>query len=161
MDMVSGKEGEWVNNLLQYHCKHNRIVAKLERAEINPKKRSNINPYDSSSDVFKINLVYKDAKGSEHELKWIIKVTRSDVNDTADKLLRHEKQVFSRLMGDLINMVKQRGAGRTEGSRLRATDLLKTPEFIFEESSHQVLLYECKLVMVLVKLKLRKSRKDF
>jgi hypothetical protein len=82
-------------------------------------------------------IVYKDAKGVEHELKWIIKVTRSDVNETADKLLRHEKQVFSRLLGDLVNMVKQRGAGRAEGARLSATEVLKTPEFIFEESSHQ------------------------
>ena len=138
MDMVSGKEGDWVNNLLQNHCKHKRIVAKLERAEVNPKKRINTSRYDSSTDVFQINLVYKDAKGGEHELKWIIKVTRSDVNETADKLLRHEKQVFSRLMGDLINMVKQRGAGRAEGARLSANELLKTPEFIFEESSHQV-----------------------
>ena len=143
MEMVSGKEGEWVNNLLQYHCKHNRVVAKLERAEVNPKKRMNTNPYDSSSDVFKINLVYKDAKGSEHELKWLIKVTRSDVNETADNLLRHEKQVFSRLLGDLVNMVKQRAAGRLEGSRVAAADLLKTPEFIFEESTHQVVAEVC------------------
>ena len=48
--------------------------------------------YDSSTDVFKINLVYKDAKGQEHELKWLIKVTRSDVNEVAEALLRHEKQ---------------------------------------------------------------------
>ena len=148
MDMVSGKEGDWVNNLLQNHCKHKRIVAKLERAEINPKKRTNTNPYDSSTDVFKIDIVYKDAKGVEHELKWIIKVTRSDVNETADKLLRHEKQVFSRLLGDLVNMVKQRGAGRAEGARLSATEVLKTPEFIFEESSHQVaVVFLCTLAI--------------
>ena len=42
--------------------------------------------------MFKINLVYKDAKGQEHELKWLIKVTRSDVNEVAEALLRHEKQ---------------------------------------------------------------------
>ena len=136
-EMVSGRDGDWVNNLLQYYCKHARIVAKLERAEINPKKRSSVNPYDSSSEVFKINLVYKDAKGSEHELKWLIKVTRSDVNETADNLLKHEKQVYSRLMGDLINTVKQRAAGRLEGSRVSYTDLLHTPEFIFEETAHQ------------------------
>ena len=35
---------------------------------------------------------YKDAKGQEHELKWLIKVTRSDVNEVAEALLRHEKQ---------------------------------------------------------------------
>ena len=66
----------------------------LERAEINPKKRSAAAAcaYDSSTDVFKINLVYKDAKGAEHELKWLIKVTRSDVNEVAEALLRHEKQ---------------------------------------------------------------------
>ena len=49
----------------------------------------------TSTDVFKINLVYKDAKGSEHELRWLIKVTRSDVNGVADNLLRHEKTVYS------------------------------------------------------------------
>ena len=98
--------------------------------------------------VFKIDIVYKDAKGVEHELKWIIKVTRSDVNETADKLLRHEKQVFSRLLGDLVNMVKQRGAGRAEGARLSATEVLKTPEFIFEESSHQVaVVFLCTLAI--------------
>ena len=68
-------------------------MQKLERAEVNPKKRTNTCSYDSSSDVFKINLVYKDQKGVDQELKWIIKVTRSDVNETANVLLRHEKQV--------------------------------------------------------------------
>ena len=76
MDMLSGKEGDWVNNLLQFYCKHRRKIAKLERAEINPKKRYTTCAYDSSTDVFKINLVYKDTKGEEKELKWLIKVTR-------------------------------------------------------------------------------------
>ena len=40
-------------------------------------------------------------------------------------------------MGDLINTVKARAAGRLEGSRLSFKDLLLTPEFIFEETSHQ------------------------
>ena len=137
MEMVSGKDGDWVNNLLQYYCKHARINAKLERAEINPKKRTNLASYDSSTDVFKINLVYKDAHGVEHELKWVIKVTRTDVNETADLLLRHEKLVYSRLMGDLMNTVKQRSAGRLEGSRISFGDLLQAPEFIFEETAHQ------------------------
>ncbi len=96
MEMVSGRDGDWVNNLLQFYCKHARICGKLERAEINPKKRTNICSYDSSTDVFKINLVYKDSKGEEHELKWLIKVTRSDVSETADVLLRHERQVYAR-----------------------------------------------------------------
>ena len=57
------------------------------------KKRSAAyNVYDSSTDVFKINLVYKDAKGQEHELKWLIKVSRSDNNEVSEALLRHEKQ---------------------------------------------------------------------
>ena len=47
---------------------------KLERAEVNPKRRTTTCSYDSSSDVFKINLVYKDQKGVDQELKWIIKV---------------------------------------------------------------------------------------
>jgi hypothetical protein len=76
----------------QFYCKHGRINGKLERAEINPKKQTTVCSYDSSTDVFKINLVYKDAKGLEHELKWVIKVTRSDLNKVADDLLKHEKQ---------------------------------------------------------------------
>ena len=75
MDMVSSKEGDWVNLLLKHYCKHARIQAVLERAEINPKKRMTTNSYDSSTDVFKIDLVYKDTKGTEHELKWLIKVS--------------------------------------------------------------------------------------
>ena len=53
---------------------------------------------------------------------------------SADQL---RNQVYSRLMGDLINTVKARAAGRLEGSRLSFKDLLLTPEFIFEETSHQ------------------------
>ena len=53
-----------------------RLHAKLERAEINPKKRMSTNTYDSSADVFKLDLVYKDRNGVEHELKWLVKVTR-------------------------------------------------------------------------------------
>ena len=34
-------------------------------------------------------------------MKWLIKVTRSDVSEVADNLLRHEKAVYSRLLGDL------------------------------------------------------------
>ena len=60
-EMLGGRDGDWVNNLLQTYCKHARIVAKLERAEINPKKKmEGVLAY--STDVFKINLVYKDAK---------------------------------------------------------------------------------------------------
>ena len=64
-------------------------------------------------------------------------MTRSDINETADTLLRHEKMVFSLLLGDLINTVKQRGAGRLEGARLTHKDLLNFPQFIFEETAHQ------------------------
>ena len=89
-----------VSNNLFFLFQHARIVAKLERAEINPKKRlppgNDGGMAATSTDVFKINLVYKDAKGSEHEPRWLIKVTRSDVNGVADNLLRHEKTVYSR-----------------------------------------------------------------
>ena len=71
-------------------------------------------------------------------MKWLIKVTRSDVNAVADNLLRHEKAIYSRLLGDLINTVKARAAGRLEGARVSHTDLIHTPEFIFEETQHQV-----------------------
>jgi hypothetical protein len=84
-------------------------------------------------------------------------LSRSDVNEMADRLLRHEKQVFSRLLTDLIDAVKQRSgkslmicrdlgcgllilhfpAGRMEGSRLCFSDILQTPEFIFEETQAQ------------------------
>ena len=155
MEMVSGKDGDWVNNLLQCYCKHSRINGKLERAEINPKKRNNNCSYDSSTDVFKINLVYKDSKNAEHELKWLIKVTRSDINEVADTLLRHERQVYARLIGDLINTVKQRAAGRLEGSRITFQDLLQTPEFIFEETAHHA--EQIRTVLVLDNL----EEKDF
>ena len=79
MEIIQGREGDWVNNLLATYCKLKRIHAILERAEINPKKRMSTNTYDSSTDVFKINLVYKDTKGGEHELKWLIKVSALDV----------------------------------------------------------------------------------
>ena len=42
MEMVTGRDGEWVNNVLQFYCKHLKLTAKLERAEINPKKGRNI-----------------------------------------------------------------------------------------------------------------------
>ena len=74
MDMIHGRDGDWVTNLLATYCKHARLQANLERAEINPKKRMSTNCYDSSTDVFKINLVYKDTNGIEHELRWLIKV---------------------------------------------------------------------------------------
>lgn len=136
MDMVSGKDSEWILNLVKFYLKHRRKeMQKLERAEVNPKKRVNA-AYDSSSDVFKINIVYKDQKGVDQELKWIIKVTRSDVNDVANILLKHEKQVFSRLVSDLINTVKQKSAGFLEGARVSPKDLILTPEFIYEETSH-------------------------
>ena len=45
---------------------------------------------------------------------------------------------YSRLLGDLINTVKARAAGRLEGARGSHTDLIHTPEFIFEETAHQV-----------------------
>jgi hypothetical protein len=137
MDMVSGKDSEWILNLVKFYLKHRRKeMQKLERAEINPKKRVTTCSYDSSSDVFKINLVYKDQKGVDQELKWIIKVTRSDVNETANILLRHEKQVFSRLVSDLINTVKMKSAGFLEGARVSPKELILTPEFIYEETSH-------------------------
>ena len=64
-------------------------------------------------------------------------MTRSDINETADNLLRHEKLVFSLLIGDFINTVKQRGATRLEGMRKDHQEILNTPKFIFEETSHQ------------------------
>jgi len=67
----------------------------------------------------------------------VIKVARSDDSDIADATLRHECQVYSRLVGDLINTVKQRAASRLEGARVAFTDLLHSPEFIFDEVSHQ------------------------
>jgi len=137
MEIAPGKEGEWVSNVLANYCKQKRLHASLERAEINPKKRMTTNTYDSSTDVFKMNLVYKDNTGKEHELRWLIKCTRSDINETADILLRHEKLVFSMLFGDLINTVKQRAAGRTEEERKSHKELLDTPEFIFDETQHQ------------------------
>ena len=118
MEMVSGKDSEWILNLVKYYLKHRRKeMQKLERAEVNPKKRLTTCSYDSSSDVFKLNLVYKDQKGNDQELKWIVKVTRSDVNETANVLLKHEQQVFSRLISDLINTVKQKSACFLEGAR--------------------------------------------
>ena len=83
-----------------------------------------------------INLVYKDQKGNDQELKWIIKVTRSDVNETANQLLRHEKQIFSRLVNDLVNTVKQKSAGFLEGARVSPKELILVPEFIYDETSH-------------------------
>ena len=75
MEMVSGKDSEWILNLVKFYLKHRRKeMQKLERAEVNPKRRTTTCSYDSSSDVFKINLVYKDQKGVDQELKWIIKV---------------------------------------------------------------------------------------
>jgi len=137
MDMVSGKDSEWILNLVKFYLKNRRKeMQKLERAEVNPKKRVTICSYDSSSDIFKINLVYKDQKGNDQELKWIIKVTRSDVNETANQLLRHEKQIFSRLVNDLVNTVKQKSAGFLEGARVSPKELILTPDFIYEETSH-------------------------
>ena len=137
MDMVSGKDSEWILNLVKHYLKNQRKeMQKLERAEVNPKKRVTICSYDSSSDIFKINLVYKDQKGNDQELKWIIKVTRSDVNETANQLMRHEKQIFSRLVNDLINTVKQKSAGFLEGARVSPKELILTPDFVYEETSH-------------------------
>ena len=45
MDIIQGRDGDWVNNLLNTYCKHARIHAILERAEINPKKRLWYNSY--------------------------------------------------------------------------------------------------------------------
>ena len=36
MEMVAGKDGKWVDDVLQFYCKHGKMTAKLERAEINP-----------------------------------------------------------------------------------------------------------------------------
>ena len=64
MDMVSGKDSEWILNVLKFFLKHRRKdMQKLERAEISMKKRIHAASYDSSSDIFKINIVYKDQKG--------------------------------------------------------------------------------------------------
>merc|ERR1719300_1950356 len=101
------------------------------------KKRIHAASYDSSSDIFKINIVYKDQKGVDQELKWVIKVCRSDVNDVASALLKQEKQFYSRLVSDLINTVKQKSAGFLENARVSPKDLILTPEFIYEETAHQ------------------------
>merc|ERR550532_3047630 len=101
------------------------------------KKRIHAASYDSSSDIFKINIVYKDQKGVDQELKWVIKVCRSDVNEVASTLLKQEKQFYSRLLSDLINTVKQKSAGFLEGARVSPKDLILTPEFIYEETAHQ------------------------
>ena len=62
--MVSGKDSEWILNVLKFFLKHRRKdMQKLERAEISMKKRIHAASYDSSSDIFKINIVYKDQKG--------------------------------------------------------------------------------------------------
>jgi len=138
MDMVSGKDSEWILNVLKFFLKHRRKdMQKLERAEISMKKRIHAASYDSSSDIFKINIVYKDQKGCDQELKWVIKVCRSDVNDVASALLKQEKQFYSRLVSDLINTVKQKSAGFLENARVSPKDLILTPEFIYEETAHQ------------------------
>jgi len=137
MEMVSGKDSEWILNLVKFYLKHRRKeMQKLERAEVNPKRRTTTCSYDSSSDVFKINLVYKDQKGVDQELKWIIKVTRSDLNENANVLLRHEKQVFGRLVADLVNSIKQKSASFTDGSRVNYKDLILVPEYIYDETTH-------------------------
>ena len=137
MEMVSGKDSEWILNLVKYYLKHRRKeMQKLERAEVNPKRRVNTCSYDSSSDVFKINLVYKDNKGVDQELKWIIKVTRSDINENANVLLRHEKQVFGRLVSDLVNAIKQKSTTFTDGSKFNLKELLLMPEYIYDETNH-------------------------
>merc|ERR1719410_1499899 len=100
------------------------------------KKRIHAASYDSSSDIFKINIVYKDQKGVDQELKWVIKVCRSDVNEVASTLLKQEKQFYSRLLSDLINTVKQKSAGFLEGARVSPKELILTPDFIYEETSH-------------------------
>ncbi len=56
-------------------------------------------------------------------------------------------QYFHRLMGDLNNTVKQRAAGRMESARIAFKDLLQTPEFIFEETSHAADLQKTVLVL--------------
>ena len=138
MDMVSGKDSEWILNVLKFFLKHRRKdMQKLERAEVSMKKRIHAASYDSSSDIFKINIVYKDQKGVDQELKWVIKVCRSDVNDVASALLKQEKQFYSRLVSDLINTVKQKSAGFLENARVSPKDLILTPEFIYEETAHQ------------------------
>ena len=59
MDMVSGKDSEWILNLVKFYLKNRRKeMQKLERAEVNPKKRVTICSYDSSSDVFKVLQLY-------------------------------------------------------------------------------------------------------
>ena len=74
MEMVSGKDSEWILSLVKFYLKHRRKeMQKLERAEVNPKRRATTCSYDSSADVFKINVVYKDQKGVDQEVKWIIK----------------------------------------------------------------------------------------
>lgn len=56
MDMVSGKDSEWILSLVKHYLKNRRKeMQKLERAEVNPKKRVTICSYDSSSDIFKVS----------------------------------------------------------------------------------------------------------
>ena len=58
MDMVSGKDSEWILNLVKFYLKNRRKeMQKLERAEVNPKKRVTICSYDSSSDIFKVTTI--------------------------------------------------------------------------------------------------------
>ena len=61
MDMVSGKDSEWILNLVKFYLKNRRKeMQKLERAEVNPKKRVTICSYDSSSDIFKVTTIRQE-----------------------------------------------------------------------------------------------------
>ncbi len=45
-------------------------------------------------------------------------------------------QVFSRLVSDLINTIKQKSATFLDGARVNYKDLILVPEYIFDETSH-------------------------
>ena len=45
-------------------------------------------------------------------------------------------QVFSRLVCDLINAIKQKSATFLDGARVNYKDLLLVPEYIYDETSH-------------------------
>jgi hypothetical protein len=45
-------------------------------------------------------------------------------------------QVFSRLVADLINAIKQKSATILDGARVNYKDLILVPEYIYDETSH-------------------------
>ena len=71
--MLGGRDGDWVNNLLQTYCKHARIVAKLERAEINPKKKA-AQSGPPSTDAFKACFFPSNDKPFQQIVNFLQKV---------------------------------------------------------------------------------------